>query len=55
MILSADTNFLLYAANPDSPYHGAAQRLLKRRLRAKTELLTLRASFDMQLYNLVVF
>jgi toxin-antitoxin system PIN domain toxin len=26
MILSADTNLFLYAANPDSPHHPAAQR-----------------------------
>ena len=26
MILSADTNIFLYAANPDSPHHEAAQR-----------------------------
>lgn len=26
MILSADTNLFLYAANPDSPHHEAAQR-----------------------------
>jgi len=26
MILSADTNLFLYAANPDSPHHQAAQR-----------------------------
>ncbi len=26
MILSADTNLFLYAANPDSPHHAAAQR-----------------------------
>lgn len=26
MILSADTNLFLYAANPNSPYHGAAQQ-----------------------------
>ncbi|MEZ6087895.1 MAG: hypothetical protein R3C05_07705 [Pirellulaceae bacterium] len=26
MILSADTNLFLYAANPDSPHHNAARR-----------------------------
>lgn len=26
MILSADTNFFLYAANPNSPHHAAARR-----------------------------
>ena len=29
MILSADTNLFLYAANPDSPYHGAARRFFE--------------------------
>jgi predicted nucleic acid-binding protein len=29
MILSADTNLFLYAANPDSPYHEAAQRFFE--------------------------
>ena len=28
MILSADTNLFLYAANPDSPHNEAAQRFL---------------------------
>ena len=29
MIVSADTNLFLYAANPDSPCHTAAQRFLE--------------------------
>jgi predicted nucleic acid-binding protein len=29
MILSADTNLFLYAANPDSPHHEAAQRFFE--------------------------
>ena len=29
MILSADTNLFLYAANPDSPCHTAAQRFFE--------------------------
>ena len=29
MILSADTNLFLYAANPESPYHGAARRFFE--------------------------
>lgn len=29
MIVSADTNLFLYAANPDSPWHAAAQRFFE--------------------------
>ena len=29
MIVSADTNLFLYGANPDSPYHTAAQRFFE--------------------------
>ena len=29
MILSADTNLFLYAANPQSPHHGAARRFFE--------------------------
>jgi uncharacterized protein len=29
MILSDDTNLFLYAANPDSPHHAAAQRFFE--------------------------
>ena len=29
MILSADTNLFLYAANPDSPHHGTARRFFE--------------------------
>ena len=34
MIVSADTNLFLYAANPDSPHHAAAQQFFEEQARS---------------------
>jgi predicted nucleic acid-binding protein len=39
MILSADTNLFLSAANPDSHYHEAAQRFFEEEAAGKQRLL----------------
>ena len=39
MILSADTNLFLYAANPDSPHHEAGQTFFAENSSAKTRFL----------------
>ncbi len=39
MILSADTNIFLYAANPDSPHHAAARRFFEEEATGKQRFL----------------
>jgi len=58
MILSADTNLFLYAANPDSPRHEAAQRFFEEEAGGKQRFLLcglVLMEIYMQLRNPAVF
>ncbi len=58
MILSADTNLFLYAANPDSPYHESAQRFFEEEASGKQRFLLcglVLVELYMQLRNPSVF
>lgn len=58
MILSADTNLFLYAANPDSPHHAAAQHFFATEAAGQQRFLLyglVLVEIYMQLRNPVVF
>ncbi len=58
MILSADTNLFLYAANPDSPNHDAAQRFFEKEASGQGRFLLcglVLVEIYMQLRNPAVF
>ncbi len=58
MILSADTNLFLYAANPDSPHHDAARRFFEEETVGKERFLLcglVLVELYMQLRNPAVF
>lgn len=58
MILSADTNLFLYAANPDSPHHRAARRFFEGEAAGKERFLLcglVLVELYMQLRNPAVF
>lgn len=58
MILSADTNLFLYAANPDSPHHEVAQRFFAEEASGKQRFLLcglVLVELYMQLRNPAVF
>lgn len=58
MILSADTNLFLYAANPDSPYHAGARRFFEQEADGKERFLLcglVLVELYMQLRNPAVF
>ena len=58
MILSADTNLFLYAANPDSPYHDGARRFFEEEAVGKERFLLcglVLVELYMQLRNPAVF
>jgi predicted nucleic acid-binding protein len=48
MILSANTNLFLYAANPDSPHHEAAQRFLEEESSGKQRFLAARFALPLR-------
>ncbi len=58
MILSADTNLFLYAANPDSPHHEAARRFFEKETMGEPRFLLcglVLVELWMQLRNPAVF
>ena len=58
MILSADTNLFLYAANPDAPQHAAARRFFAEQAAAPQRFLVcglVLVEIYMQLRNPAVF
>jgi len=58
VILSADTNLFLYAANPDSPNHGAARKFFKENASGEKRFLLcglVLVEIYMQLCNPAVF
>lgn len=58
MILSTDTNLFLYAADPDSPHHEAAQRFFEQEVSGKQRFLRcglVLVELYMQLRNPTVF
>lgn len=58
MIVSADTNLFLYAANPDSPHHTAARRFFEEEAAGKPRFLLcglVLVELYMQLRNPAVF
>ncbi len=58
MILSADTNLFLYAANPDSPHHAAARRFFGEKASGQNRFLLcglVMVEIYMQLRNPAVF
>jgi uncharacterized protein len=57
MILSADTNLLLYAANPDSPFHESARKFFEAEISGQRFLLCglVLVELYMQLRNPAVF